>query len=136
VPKENEGEAIWVLEIATNELDTLGNKIRPRFVNLKTSNNVDEEVQDKIAEISALIDWSPFIDDNSAPIVEDVNVTDDFSIEGALEFKIKEFLPAAGIDLNSIEVTVNGVDVTSELNISGDPYEYKVKWKPSVVYYD
>ncbi len=38
--------------------------------------------------------------------------------------------PSAGIDIDSIEMTVNNFDVTSDLRIRGDEFNYEIEWRP------
>jgi hypothetical protein len=99
---------------------------------------LDEEVKRVSETISNQIDWTPLSDDHRAPYMESYYPTEttDVSIESDVVANIKESLPSAGIDVNSINITVNGFDVTSESEITGDPYEYRVEWKPFLRIYD
>lgn len=131
VPKGNEGEAIWVVEIATEEPDINGDSIAPEILNLTNLSYLEEEITAAVERISAKIDWSPFITDIWAPYVESIFPADyEVALETSVEILLKERLPAAGIDIDSISITVNDFDVTSESEITGDPYEYKIKWSP------
>ena len=38
--------------------------------------------------------------------------------------------PSMGIDINSVQMYVNGFDVTSDLRIRGDEFEYEIEWRP------
>jgi hypothetical protein len=131
VPKENEGERFWVMEIATNEPTISGAVIPPVYINLRTLDDLDKEIQNATAIISDQIDWTPLIEDSTPPFVVSASPGDGVvDIEGSVEFLIKDNLPSSGLDLDSIKMTVNGFDVTSELELSGDGYEQKIKWKP------
>jgi hypothetical protein len=44
--------------------------------------------------------------------------------------------PSAGIDLNSIKVLINEIDVSSELLINGDEYGCVVEWRPKIRVFD
>jgi hypothetical protein len=136
VSKENEGENIWIIEVATDEPTISGSVIPPVYINLRTLDDLDKEIQKATAIISSQIDWTPLIDDCTPPFVSDSFPKNDVvGIESSVEFIIKDNLPSAGIDESSIKMTVNGFDVTSELELSGDGYEQKVKWKPYLRYY-
>jgi hypothetical protein len=131
IPKENEGEALWVVEIATNEPTISGSVIPPVYINLRTLDDLDKEIQNATAIISSQIDWTPLIEDSTSPFVVSVSPEDSVvDIESSVEFLIKDNLPSSGLDLSSIKMTVNDFDVTSELEFSGDGYEQKIKWKP------
>ena len=56
-------------------------------------------------------------------------------IDDFVEFILKEDLPATGIDLSSIKLYANDFDITGELEITGNPYEYKIKWRPKIKIY-
>lgn len=131
VPKGGEGESIWVIEIGTNEPHKDGGVIPPEFINLITLDNLDQEIEKAIKTISAKVDWTPLESDIRAPFVYSCSPSEyEIDIDSSIEIILKDILPAAGIDINSIEMTINDFDVTSELDISGDPYEYKIKWRP------
>jgi hypothetical protein len=133
VPKEGDGEAIWLVEIATNEPDVSGNSIPPEYVNVRSLTYLGEEIKEAVENIAAKIDWTPLIDDTRVPYVDSIRPSDyEVELETSIEIVLKEILPAAGIDIDSIIMTVNGFDVTDELEITGDPYEYKVIWNPTM----
>ena len=136
VPKENKGEALWVVEVATNEPTISGSVIPPVYINLRTLDDLDKEVQSAAAIISSQIDWSPLIEDSTPPFVVSASPEDGVvDIESSVEFIIKDNLPSSGLDLGSIKMTVNGFDVTSELEFFGDEYEQKIKWRSYLRYY-
>jgi hypothetical protein len=100
--------------------------------------NLDDEIEKAVSVICEQIDWTPQIDDSRAPYVTShfpVETTD-VSIESSVVVNIEESLPSAGIDLSSIKVMLDDFDITNECDVTGDPYEYKVKWKPSTIVYD
>jgi len=134
VPTNNEGEAIWVIEIATNETDVNGDPIASEFLNLTDLTHLDSEMSEAIERISARIDWSPLQADSNVPYVEEVFPPDyEVALDTSVELLLKERLPSAGIDDSSIVMTINGLDVTNELELIGDPYEYRIKWSPFMV---
>jgi hypothetical protein len=125
------GEPIWVIELATDEPHKDGGSIPPEFINLTSLDNLDEEIEKAVEIISAKIDWTPLEEDLRAPFVESCYPsTYEIDIDSSVEIVLKELLPAAGIDISSITMTINDFNVTSELEITGDPYEYTLKWIP------
>lgn len=130
-PKDYEGESIWVVELATDEPHITGGDIPPEFINLTSLDNLDEEIEKAVETISAKIDWTPLETDIRPPFVESCYPSSyETSIETILKIVLKDVLPSAGIDISSITMTINDFGVTSELDITGDPYEYTLKWKP------
>lgn len=132
VPKDNEGEAIWVVEIATDEPHiTTSGTIPPYYINVTDELDFDLEIEKGIAYISKQVDWSPLAKDTRAPYVTSVEpATYIQDIDKNVRITISESHPSEGIDIDSIEMFVNGVDVTSDLRIQGDEYEYEVEWRP------
>ena len=130
--KGEEGEPVWLVQIGTTEPHKDGGEIPPAFIHYTSSINLDEAIRAATNSIAAQVDWGTLLDDLRAPYVTTSTPTqgEEVSIYSNLTLVIKDVLPAAGIDPNSIEVSVNGFDVTSEIEVSGDPYEYIVKWKP------
>jgi len=134
VPKGSEGEAIWVLVIATDEPHkTTGGTIPPHYINLTSleDSDLDLEIENAVAEISKQVDWDPLAADTEPPIV--TSVSPDSYITPMHEnvlLTIFDAHPSQGIDIDSIEMTVNGFDVTDDLRIDGDEFEYRVEWRP------
>jgi len=133
-----EGEPIWLLAVGVSEPDKdTGIPIKEKYANLVTLDNVDEEIEKLVNKISAQIDWGELLDDDRAPFVDEVYPTEFVAkMEDPVEFIIKETLPAAGIDLSTLKLTANGLDITSELEITGNPHEYHIKWRPKKKVYD
>ena len=130
-PKSNEGESVWLVEVATSELNPLGSVIRPVFINNVTERTLDEEISKAIAFLASQINWEPINDDTRGPLLDYIYPHQyEIKIDDHVEIGIYELLPSSGIDKDSIVLEINGFDVTNELEITGDPYRYKVKWAP------
>jgi len=136
--KGYEGDNIWTAEVNTTEPSVSGTEIKSEYLHLRTLVNLDNEIEKAVSVICEQIDWLPAIEDLRAPYVtshfpvETTNV----SIESSVVINVEESLPSAGIDLSSIKVMLDSFDITNECDVTGDPYEYKVKWKPSTIVYD
>lgn len=137
INKGEEGEPIWVVEIGTMEPHKAGGKIKPIFIHYTDAVNLDTAVKEATEAISAQVKWSPLIDDHRPPFVINFTPSEDIvSIDSIVNASIKDIYPSTGIDLNSITMTVNGVDVTGELFINGDPFYYNVTWQPKFRVYE
>lgn len=131
--KNEEGEPVWLIQIATTELHKDGGNIPSVFIHTVSLNNIDEEINQATEKIADQVDWGVLKQDTRAPIVDIIAPLGDvenIDINSDIVFDIEDLLPAAGVDIDSIEVLVNGMDVTNELEITGDPYKYNVIWKP------
>lgn len=126
-----DGELIWVLEVATDEPHKDGGSIRPHIINITEEIDLDLEIEKAISAISAQVNWDPLLSDTIAPEVEwfepatyTARILDDVRVS------IIDRHPSLGIDINSIRMFVNNIEVTNELSISGDEYNYIVRWVP------
>jgi len=135
------GDHKWVLEIGTTHLDKDGNSIPAKKIYLISLDNVDEIIEQAVSEMCESIDWSPFVEDKKPPYVFSYFPnTQNVGIESSVNIILKEVLPSAGIDLSSLKIILNNgmvnLDITSEAIITGDPYEYELKWSPTIRVYD
>lgn len=132
---KSEGESLWVIEVGTRTPKADGTAVPPVYINNVSEKTLEAEINKAISSMCSLLDWAVLEADNEAPELTY------FSPEGTLvpissviEFKLKENLPASGIDLSSMVVTLNNgtvdFDITSELKITGDPFDYTLKWIP------
>lgn len=134
VVKGEEGEHMWVLEIGTTHPDINGNPISAKKIHRIAVEDLDEIIEDALSALCSQIDWTPYVSDTDAPYVAELYPQDGttVSIGSNIYMKIKELLPAAGIDLADLKVTLNNsmvdFDITGAVDISGDPYEYEFKW--------
>lgn len=133
-----DGELRWLVEITTAELSKSGEKIAPVYINYTSETNLDLEIKKATEAVSKQIDWEPVVSDLRPPFVSYCNTEEGetVSIDSNLVFTIEDILPAAGIDPDSIRVTVNGMDVADNLKITGDPYKYEVRWAPYMIFYE
>lgn len=133
VNKGEEGEPVWLVEITTPEPHKDGGSIPPEYIHYTSSDNLDEAIKEATANIAEQVDWDPLNQDIRPPIVKDHNVRSNIvDIYSDVVVDITDILPSAGIDIDTIEMSVNGMDVTNELRIDGDPYDYRVIWSPRI----
>ena len=131
--KNEEGESVWLIQIATTEQHKDGGNIAPVFIHTASLDNIDIEINQATETIAAQVDWGTLKQDTRAPIayiIYPLGDVENVGVNSNVMFDIEDLLPAAGVDVDSIEVFVNGMDVTNELEITGDPYKYNVIWKP------
>ena len=135
--KKHNGEPIWLLSVGTSEPHKDGGSINDVYTNLTSLDTIDKEIELLVSKISKQIDWGELIDDAHPPFVDSVYPVEYIAkMEEPVEFVIKEFMPSTGIDLDTLKVTANGLDITDELEIKGNPYEYHLKWRPRIKVYD
>jgi hypothetical protein len=132
VPKGNEGEALWVLEVATDEPHiTTSGTIPSYYINVTSETDIDLEIEKAVAEISKQVDWSPLSSDTTPPYVTSVSpATYIVPINQNVEVVIEELHPSVGIDIDTIEMYVDGVNVTDDIFIDGTELRYRMTWQP------
>ena len=137
--KETEGDIVWLLEIGTTEPSITGGKIPPKFIHKVTEANIELEINKAVADMCSLVDWQDFDIDRYSPIISKFNPLGlNVPITSKVEFTIVEEAPSSGIDLSGMTVVLNNgavdFDITSEVIIQGDPYEYNIQWVPTILY--
>ncbi len=135
VKGDRDGDYKWVLEVGTTHSGSDGTTPLAKKVHNISAEDFDEVLEDALSELCSEIDWSPFITDGKPPYLVSVNPTGSNTPIGSnVYLKIKEELPSSGVDLSNVNVVINNgtvdFDITSEIEVTGDPYEYDVKWAP------
>lgn len=132
--KGEDGELVWLVEIGTVETTASGTSIAPVFVHYTSAINLDDAIKEATETIAQQVDWTPLDSDKRPPFVSynsPENGNQSVSIYSNLVIDVKDLIPTSGIDLSSVEVLINGMDVTSEVEVSGDPFEYRIIWSPA-----
>jgi len=135
INKGEEAEPVWLVELRTLEPHKNGGEIPPVYVHYTSASNLDEAIKEATEQIAAQVDWGTLYDDVRPPFVSynfPTTGSDDVSMFSSLILDMEEDLPGTGIDPDSIEVTINGIDVTDEVDIYGTPYNYRLRWDPSI----
>jgi len=135
VKGDADGDHKWVLEVGTTHSGSDGTTPIAKKVHNISAEDFDEVLEDALSELCSRIDWSPFVADGEPPYLVSVTPTgDDISIGSNVYLKIKEELPSSGIDLSNIKVVLNNgtvdFDISNEIVVSGDPYDYDLRWSP------
>lgn len=131
------------MEIGTTYPDLNGDPIAAKRIHNISSDNFDDIIESALGELCAQIDWSPLIKDKEAPFVDSTTPLDgstNVSIYSNVYISLKDDLPSAGIDLSNMKVILNNsmtdFDITGDIKITGDPYNYYLKWEPPVRVHD
>jgi hypothetical protein len=135
--KDKTRELLWVVEIATNETTVSGVAISPEIIHLIDLDSMDAEIKEAVERISAKINWEPLSEDTRAPIIEEISPsTYTAAITSAVSFGLIDLQPSAGIDLSSIQLFINDIEVSPDMIIEGDEYGCNVSWRPRIIVYD
>lgn len=136
VTTQSKGDHKWVLEIGTTYSGADGNPISAKKILPINVENFDEVIEASVASMCSGIDWSPFAEDRRSPYVYDaLPASSGVSIGSNIGIVLKDYLPSSGIDLSDMKVTLNNgmvdFDITNEIQVEGDPYQYTLRWNPS-----
>jgi hypothetical protein len=135
VKGDYDGDHKWVLEIGTTHSGSDGSPHLVKKIHNISESNLDSVIETALSDLCSKIDWSPYVDDKESPYVVSVDPTgSDIPIGSNIYVTIQDKLPSAGIDLSNLKVTLNNgtvdFDITSEMEVQGDPYQYQLKWVP------
>ena len=142
VIKGERGEHMWTFELGTTHESASGGLIPSARVHNIDVDNLDEAIENAVSELCAYIDWAPYVEDKEAPYVYSNTPGDGLTvgINSNVYATLKETLPAAGIDLSNMRVVINNsmedIDITSEVTVTGNPYIYELYWKTPLRVYD
>ena len=130
------GELVWVLEAATLAKDCDELTIPAEKVFVRNYNTIDEEINNLVNKISSQMCWELVEDTNPPYLLEQYPESNDIDIPVTATISIrladgleKEFA-ASGINKNSIKFYMKGFDMTSQLIIEGNPWDYSFDFTP------
>lgn len=134
VNEGEDGEPVWVIQISTSESHKEGGTIKPEFIHTTSLDNLSDEIREATNRISSQIEWGESFDDVRPPFVSKYRPQNNsiVDIRSDVYIRLEDLYPSAGIDLNSIKLTVNGFDVTDELELTGTPFDYNITWRPNI----
>lgn len=140
-----EGDGTWILMLETAELDSSGNPIPPEVVNVVTTGTVHLEIEAALGRMGQKIDWGTPLPDTRAPelveITPPLSETENVNIMTDVIVRLKDALPAAGIDLSSVNMSINSVPVISSgvsldggTELVGNVFDLTIIYKPTRVF--
>lgn len=138
------GEHFWEIAIYTSGIDSNRNSLGPYWLDVTTTEeSIDELINNKIKDICNLIDWTKSArseedifteqQDTTPPIVYSCypeNSQVDVPIDSRIIIRLRDLLPAQGIDLSSIKMYINDMEIVPE--VSGHRYDCVVSYKPMI----
>jgi len=140
--KDPEGERIWILTVSTSELDSSGDKIGIEVVNVLSLDTVHDEIEAAMGRIGEQIDWGTLLVDNVAPQLKSlepsITQTENVSIVSNVVARIIDPLPAAGLDLSTLNMSINELPVISggvavspnDIELRGTVFDTTVIFRP------
>jgi len=131
----NDGEVIYILEFLCGAVDFDRNRIDTVIISDVSAVDIKNQIEVGLSTIGRQIDWPNQKEDESAPRVIEIfpkNEDRDVNINSHVFGTVRDYFPTAGIDLSSVELRVNDINVTAESQIVGEETEFQFRWIPTV----
>lgn len=133
VSTTNDGELIYTVSIHTGARDVGGNVIDVIYLNGVSEDSFQEELKKALTALGDQIDWGTLEADTFAPIITELIPNRDESsvaITSNLFITMKDPFPASFINLSTVKIKVNGIDVTPEAVVSEKNNRVSISWVP------
>lgn len=140
-PTFGQAERYWKLFIYTSGLDSQGESVGPIVADVTgTAETVNGFVENTLADLCALIDWSQQgqVDieiDRNAPLVLEqypVNGQTGVNISSPVVIRVTDPLPGVGVDPSTVSMKIDGFDVAP--NVTGNKFDYTFSFSPRPIY--
>lgn len=137
-----EGEQIWLLILSTTEPDSSGNPIIPEIINNISEDTIHLEIEAALGRIGQQINWGTLLSDTQAPQVVEItpplNQTTGVSIFSNIIARLEDPLPAAGIDLSTINISINDISIMTngvaqlgeDISLLGNVFDLTIVYRP------
>ena len=141
-----EGDSIWLMIVAPprTELDKdTGIPIPPEIINEVSEDTLHEELEAAMGRIGERVEWPPLLEDIQPPKLvsrEPSQNATDVTLLGNVLYRITEPLPAAGLDLstlnirfadNQLPVMTSGVAEPGEdVELRGNIFDLQIIYRP------
>lgn len=141
IPTFGQAERYWKLFIYTSGLDGNGESVGPVVADVTGSSlDVNAFVEESLANLCALIDWSqqgqaPLEVDRNAPIITEqypAASQSDVNISSPVVVRVTDPLPGVGVDPSTVSMKIDGYDVVP--NVVGNKFDYTFSFSPRPVY--
>lgn len=148
--EDPEGDTIWLMIVAPprDELDKdTGIPIPPEILNVISEETLHEEIEAAMGRIGERVEWPPILPDIQPPKMtstDPVQNATDVSILGNVIYRITEPLPAAGLDLstlnirfadNQLPIVTSGVAAPGEdVEFRGNVFDFTIIYRPKRSY--
>jgi len=141
-----EGDEIWFLTLSTTEPDVDGDPIPPEIVNVVSEATLHLELEAALGRIGQKVDWGTPLPDIQPPKVVSLtpalSQTTDVPITSPVVIRLRDPLPAAGIDLSTLNVTINDFPIVTSgvaetgynVDLSGNVFDLTILHRPKILF--
>jgi hypothetical protein len=128
VQHTSDGELIYMIQF-THGISG----IDPVVILDVTEKNIQKEIKKGLGIIASQLDWGNLIPDTKTPAIDTIYPLPnslDVPIESNVSIKLIDRFPTSLIDTSTIKLTVNNIDVTSDLQIKDLDQLVTINWLP------
>ncbi len=141
-----EGDSVWLMVVAPprTELDKdTGIPIPPEYINVISEDTLHEELEAAMGRIGERVEWPSLLSDIQPPKLNSIDPPQNatgVSILGNVIYRIKEPLPAAGLDLSTLNirfadnqlpiVTSGVVEPGEDVEFRGNIFDFQIIYRP------
>lgn len=105
-----EANEIWLLTLSTTEVDTQGKDIDDEIINIISKDTIHKEIEAALGRIGSKIFWGTILPDVTPPrlieLIPPLSQTTEVSIFDKIKVRIQDPLPAAGLDLSTLQMSL------------------------------
>lgn len=131
VPTNERGDNKYVFKISTRARDIDGDLIDDIYLYNTSVNGFIKALPKAVASLCSKINWGDDNEDTIAPNVEYYSPSgDDISLYSSVIIGINDKFPSNGIDTSTIQMKVNGFDVSNDIIVDGTYNKVEVSWSP------
>jgi len=137
-----ESNLIWLLTVSTTERDASGNRIPPEIINLVSKDTIHLELEAALGRLGNKVDWGVLSTDNRSPrllsITPALDQTENVPITSNIIIRLQDPLPAAGMDLSTLHIRLNGFPIVTsgvaepdkDVRFKGNVYDLTTVYRP------
>lgn len=137
IVSSNDGELLYMIVLDTGAASISGNRVPPVYLNGVEEVSIFKEIERGLAIIGGQINWGVLEEDSYPPIITGItpkNSEQNVKMETDVEIELKDPFPASFINTSTAKLTVQGINVTGEVNIVEKEGKVRLHWSPRRVY--
>ena len=139
---DSESNLVWLLTVSTTERDAAGNRIPPEIINLISKETVHLELEAALGRLGKKIDWGDLSVDIRPPrlisLTPPIDQVQDVPITSNVIVRLQDALPAAGMDLSTLNVRLNDFPIVTSgiaepdknVQFKGNVFDFTITHRP------
>jgi hypothetical protein len=132
----NDGELVYLIVLHAGARAINGRQVEPVYINNVTKSTILLELQKGLALLAEQIDWGVLEDDTIPPQIVNMypkSNQKNVSIDSNVYLTLRDPFPASFIDLSTLKLLVNNIDVSGSIKTRERSNEVKLEWVPTKI---